>query len=71
MKIIDLLNKAARGEELPKKVKIRGAIWSLDEFDDMYSTVVETHDGKEEFVLTDVLDGIFSKSQLNEEVEEI
>lgn len=69
MKIIDLLNMAARGDELPKKVKIRGAIWSLDEFDDMYSTVDETPYGKEEFVLTDVLDGIFSKSQLNEEVE--
>ena len=62
---------AARGEELPKKVKMRGGTWSLDEFDDMYSTVVETPYGKEEFLLTDVLDGIFSKSQLNEEVEEI
>ena len=71
MKVIDLLNIAARGEELPKKVKIRGAIWSLDEFGDMYSTVVESPYGKEEFLLTDVLDGIFSKSQLNEEVEEI
>ena len=69
MKVIDLLNMAAKGEELPKKVKIRGAIWSLDEFGDMYSTVDETPYGKEQFMLTEVLDGLFSESQLNEEVK--
>ena len=31
MKIIDLLNKIANGEEVPKKIKYRGIIWYLEQ----------------------------------------
>ena len=33
MKIIDLLNKIANGEEVPKKIKIKDEIWIYDEID--------------------------------------
>jgi len=29
MKVIDLLNKIANGEEVPKKIKYEGKIWKL------------------------------------------
>lgn len=31
MKIIELLNKIANGEEVPKKIKYRGTIWYLEQ----------------------------------------
>lgn len=31
MKIIDLLNKIANGEEVPKKIKIKDEIWVYDD----------------------------------------
>ena len=31
MKIIDLLNKIAKGEEVPKKIKARGMFWTYEE----------------------------------------
>jgi len=37
MKIIDLLNKIANGEEVPKKVSFAGLIFEYDEDDQMYS----------------------------------
>lgn len=33
MKVIDLLNKIANGEEVPKKIKIKDEIWIYDEID--------------------------------------
>ena len=37
MKIIDLLNKIANGEEVPKKVRFAGIIFEYDEDDQMYN----------------------------------
>lgn len=31
MKIIDLLNKIANGEEVPEKIKVQGYIWTYEE----------------------------------------
>ena len=31
MKVIDLLNKIANGEELPKKIIYKGAVWYLEQ----------------------------------------
>ena len=36
MKVIDLLNKMANGEELPKKIKVYGDIFILDEGNNIY-----------------------------------
>ena len=36
MKIIDLLNKIANGEEVPKKIKYDGTIYEYSENDDFY-----------------------------------
>ena len=33
MKVIDLLNKIANGEEVPKKIKVGDYIWNYDEID--------------------------------------
>lgn len=37
MKIIELLNKIANGEEVPKKVRFAGIIFEYDEDDQMYN----------------------------------
>lgn len=36
MKVIDLLNKIANGEEVPKKIKYQGDIYSYDEEFELY-----------------------------------
>lgn len=33
MKVIDLLNKIANGEEVPKKIKVGSEVWNYDEID--------------------------------------
>ena len=74
MKIIDLLNKAARGEELPYRIRLIGCpnkeIWTLRD-GGMYESFFEvSHDeGCEWFLLTDYLDSLFDSQQLNTEIE--
>ena len=41
MKVIDLLNKIANGEDVPKKIKIKSTIYELDE---METTYYDEHD---------------------------
>lgn len=36
MKVIDLLNKIANGEEVPKKIKFKSTIYELDETETTY-----------------------------------
>ena len=36
MKVIDLLNKIANGEEVPKKIKVGNIIWSFDKKEKTY-----------------------------------
>ena len=71
MKVIDLLNMAARGEKLPTKIKLRGVVWDLEAIPDMYSALVETPYGRHPYLLIEVLDGVFGKGLLNENVEEV
>ena len=46
MKVIDLLNKIANGEEVPKQIKARGVIW---EFDKKYN---DYHNDEEWFFIS-------------------
>ena len=43
MKIIDLLNKIANGEEVPKKIKIWGELFELQEIRDGYKIYKDEH----------------------------
>lgn len=45
MKIIDLLNKIANGEEVPKKIKYEGDILEYDEDDKDYTGLSKTWSG--------------------------
>ena len=60
MKIIDLLNKIAKGEEAPKKIKYDGSIYKFDNFQDDYMSN-DNHEG--------ILDELCTFSALNDEVE--
>ena len=57
MRIIDLLNKIAKGEEVPKKIKWRDCIWEYDNFNQDY-----TH---EELMLFEQFKSIRTKEFLN------
>lgn len=57
MKIIDLLNKIANGEEVPKKIKYNGEIFTLRDDKDDYANA--------EYWFTD----LYTFSELNDEVE--
>ena len=65
MKIIDLLNRIANGEELPEKIKYENIIWTLNSINDTYDNgeqcLFEDYIEKK-YVITDIL---------NEEVEVI
>ena len=58
IKIIDLLNKIANGEEIPKKIKYNGLEYKLDKEQEDYM-----------LVYAGLLDDINTFSQLNDEVE--
>ena len=60
MKIIDLLNKIANGEEVPKKIKFNGFVWTYDIYNKRY------YEGKS--LLFNVL-GHYKGIILNDEVE--
>ena len=60
MKVIDLLNKIANGEEVPKKIKFNGFVWTYDIYNKRY------YEG--ENLLFDVL-GHYKGIILNDEVE--
>ena len=60
MKIIDLLNKIANGEEVPKKIKYYGDIFQFIGYNSASKNYYSEHDD-----LFEVLDG----SVLNEEIE--
>lgn len=65
MKIIDLLNKIANGEEVPKKIKYREIIWTFEE-----NTYLRTdlspnfNDSFRKYLL-----GFYNFNILNDEVE--
>ena len=58
MKIIDLLNKIANGEELPKKIRYEEEIWELDPLNRTYDNskccLFEDYIDKK-YIITDVL----------------
>lgn len=60
MKIIDLLNKIANGEEVPKKIKVYNDIYKYESFNSLYWNSKNKH-------LLEVYNGII----LNYEVEVI
>lgn len=60
MKVIDLLNKIANGEEIPNQIKYYGLEYTLDKKQDDYM-----------IVCSGLLDDINTFSQLNDEVEVI
>ena len=63
MKIIDLLNRIANGEELPKKIKYEGDIWELN-------TLENTYDNGECCLFEDYIDKKYLITDvLNDEVE--
>ena len=63
MKIIDLLNKIANGEELPKKIKYEGAIYQKDNDGNIDYYFAEDFNG------TLLLDKLNDTNELNEEIE--
>ena len=44
MKIIDLLNKIANGEEVPKKIKYKNKIYEWKEYDVCYGKIMTKKD---------------------------
>ena len=63
MKVIDLLNKIANGEEIPKKIKYDNDIWNYDEISRDYILIDKSG---EEALICEELNLMFA---LNEEVE--
>ena len=62
MKVIDLLNKIANGEEVPKKIKVFG-----DEFEFLYQSGDKTYFNNDgDYLFSDVYDW---ENNLNSEVE--
>ena len=62
MKVIDLLNKIAKGEEEPKKIKYHTRIYEYNDLEDDYSYFMIDH-------YEYLLDNINTFQQLNDEVE--
>ncbi len=62
MKVIDLLNKIAKGEEVPEKIKYNTKIYNWDE--DAYLHYEDEYTPEEAF-----LEGIRTDMVLNDEVE--
>lgn len=63
MKVIDLLNKIANGEELPKKIKYDNDIWKYDEMARDYLLIDKSG---EEYLICEELNLMHA---LNDEVE--
>jgi len=63
MKVIDLLNKIANGEEVPKKIKVFGGIYYLCKGDSSKQLYFSEKQGYGGIGLK------FNTSQINEEVE--
>ena len=63
MKVIDLLNKIANGEEVPKKIKYDNDIWNYDEISRDYILIDKSG---EEALICEELNLMFA---LNDEVE--
>ena len=66
MKIIDLLNKIANGEEVPKKIKYNGTIYEKFDYNNKYYDV--ENNTREEDILSEHL---ASESFYNDEVKVI
>lgn len=49
MKVIELLNKIANGEEVPKKVKYKNKIYEWKEYDTCYGKILTKKGWKKEF----------------------
>lgn len=62
MKIIELLNKIANGEEIPKKIKVGSEVWNYDEID------YKAEEGVSIRYLFEVHTRI-NKEDMNEEIE--
>ena len=69
MKIIDLLNKIANGEEVPEKIKFKNNIYGLIERNDNVYNYKQIYNGR--FIDNYLCDDWFidSKDILNDEVE--
>lgn len=63
MKIIDLLNKIAKGEEVPYKIKYKGVIYEKDNDGDIDFYIGEDFDG------TLLLEKLDDTNELNDEIE--
>ena len=56
MKIIDLLNKIANGEEIPKMIKYKSKTYSYDELERDYENYTSTNDWLfESYLITKIL----------------
>lgn len=60
MKIIDLINKMAKGEEVPKKIKYNEVVWERTPSKDYENEVAE-------YFLDDYM--VFTEKTLNDEIE--
>ncbi len=63
MRIIDLLNKIANKEEVPKKIKVLSNVFEYDEYNYIYINVDETHASLLRYL------GFYKGTTLNEEIE--
>ena len=65
MKIIDLLNKIANGEEVPKYIYYTGKIWGNDNYDDY----ITEGDDNDTYLFMEEMPTCNIKTFLNDEVE--
>lgn len=72
MKVIDLLNKIANGEEVPKKIKFGDKIWKYNSGDKIwkYNSIVQDYmnEDNNEYLFANIF-GIETEKALNYEVE--
>ena len=67
MKIIDLLNKIANGEEVPKKIKYKGHIYQYQYKDIKEANIINYYHSEETH--HHLIDGGWHDIRLNDEVE--
>lgn len=69
MKIIDLLNRIAKGEEVPKTIKYNGIYYTYDKEQDDYSAFVVS---RYEYLLDDIntFEQLTNEIEIIEEVED-
>ena len=70
MKIIDLLNKIAKGEEVPEEIKYYGFIWKLNKNEVEYYNDCDTPLFNQ-YLDTSIIDSLNDEVEIIEEQEEI